>query len=267
MTEHFIGYRMFAPLNSRGTGEQEGQRESALRQEFMALVPATSRLQASSLVLQRHHSSIGCRLEYFLFQRPQYGLDFNGTGEPPAAGANEAVAFQEDVKKVQVECKDVKTRLKLAQSPTLGHEELTDSSPATLDKVALRSLLRRREHTIVFPSPSGDFELNLPAAPAYLATGIQCELSARASKLTPNYTLHLRDLCQMPSEGQPESPRLSLPDCALACRKKLSAADAAYLLQTMDDEKVLTFSAQLQFDWATGAVNRITVLSINRQTA
>ena len=265
MTEHFIGYRMFAPLDSRGTGEQEGQRESALRQEFMALVPAASRLQACDLVLQRHHSSLGCRLEYYLLQRHQYDFDFNGTGEPLPAGANEVATFQEDVAKVQSECKDVKTRLVLAQSPTLGHQELTDSSPAALDKIALRSLLRRRERTVVFPTPSGDLDLNLPAAPAHLATGIQCELSARVTKLTPNYTMHLRDLSLTPSPGKAASPRISLPDSALACRGKLSAADAAYLLREMDDGKAVTFSAQLQFDWATGAVSRIDVLSINRQ--
>lgn len=264
MTQYFIGYRMFAPLDSRGTGEQEGQRESALRQEFMVLVPAASRLKACDLILQRHHASSGCRLEYYLLQHPQYDFDFNGTGEPPPAGANEAAAFQEDVAKVQAECKDVKTRLVLAQSPTLGHQELTDSSPAALDKVALRRLLRRRERTLVFPTPSGDLDLSLPAAPAYLATGIECELSARTTKLTPNYMMHLRDLSLMPSQDEPANPRISLPDSAVAFRKKLSEADAAYLLQCMDDGSAFRFSAQLQFDWATGAVSRIVVLSVKQ---
>ena len=265
MTEHFIGYRMFAALDSRGTGEQEGERENALRQEFMALVPAASRLKACDLILQRHHASSGCRLEYYLLQRPQYDFDFNGTGEPPPAGAKEVASFQEDVAKVKSECKDVKTRLVLAQSPALGHHELTETSPTALDRVALRRLFRRRDRTAVLPTPSGDLDLNLPAAPAHLATGIKCDLSARVVKLTPNHMATLRDLCLTPLDGDSASSQISLPGTVVAGRKELSAVDTAYLLQVMDDEKILTFNAQLQFDWATGAVNGIDVLSVEHQ--
>lgn len=262
MTEYFIGYRIFAALDSRGTGEQEGQREGALRQEFMALIPASSRLHASDLVLQRHHTNMGCRLEYYLLQRPQYAFDFDGAGEPPPAGNNEVVAFQEDVKKVQAECKDVKTRLILAQSPTLGHQELTESSPAALDRKALRSLFRRRGREVVLPTPSGGLDLNLPPAPTYLATGVQCVLSARVTKMTPNHLAHLRELCFVPPPDNTGSPMMSLPDSALACRRKLSSEGANYMLESMDNEKALKFAAQLQFDWATGAIKRIYMLSV-----
>jgi hypothetical protein len=262
MTEHFIGYRMLAPLDSRGTGEQEGQRENALKQEFMALVPAAIHLKASTLVLQRYHSAVGCRLEFFLLQRPQYDFDFAGTGEPPPAGANEAVAFENDVRRVQSECKDVKTRLVLAQSPTLGHQELASASPAALDKIALRQLFRRKAHTVVLPTPEGGINLDLPAAPQYLATGLRCGLSATVTKLTPEYMVHLRDLSLAASAGEPASPKVFLPTSALACRKQLSQADQANLLVAMDRANVVNLKVELAFEWATGAVSRIEVLSI-----
>jgi len=262
MTEYFIGYRMFAALDSRGTGEQEGQREGALRQEFMALIPASSRLRSSDLVLQRHHTDKGCRLEYYLLQRPEYAFDFNGTGDPPPAGHNETAAFQEDVEKVKAECKDVKTRLILAQSPTLGHRELTASSPEALDRKALRSLFRRRGRDVVMPTPSGGLDLNLPAAPAHLATGVQCALSARVTKMLPNYVAHVRDLRLAQTHRNGPIPAISLPDSALACRKKLSAQDAASMLKSMDDQATLKLTAQLEFDWATGSIKRIYVLSV-----
>lgn len=263
MTEYFIGYRMFAPLDSRGTGEQEGQREGALRQEFMALIPASSRLRSSDLILQRHHTDKGCRLEYYLLQRPEYAFDFNGTGDPPPAGGNEAAAFQEDVEKVKAECADVKTRLILAQSPTLGHQELTASSPAALNRKALRGLFRRRGRDMVVPTPFGELDLNLPPAPAHLPTGVQCTLSARVTKMTPNYMAHLRDLRLVQTQREVATPALSLPDSASACRKKLSTQDAASLLKSMDDQSTVELAAQLEFDWATGSIACIHILSIS----
>ncbi len=264
MTEYFIGFRMFAALDSRGTGEQEGQRESALRQEFMALIPASSRLRSSELVLQRHHTDTGCRLEYYLLQRPEYAFDFDGTGEPPPAGQSETAAFHEDVEKVKAECKDVKTRLILAQSPTLGHQELTASSPAALDRKALRGLFRRRDRDLVMPTPSGGLELNLPAAPAHLATGLQCTLSARVTKMTSNYTSHVRDLRVVQTQRDVPMPAISLPESALACRKNLSAQDAAGMLKSMDDQTTVKLAAQLEFDWASGSIKRVHVLSVER---
>jgi len=262
MTEYFIGFRMFAALDSRGTGEQEGQREAALKQEFMALIPASSRLRSSHLVTQRHHTDMGCRLEFYLWQRPQYAFDFNGTGEPPPAGDNEIAAFQEDVERVKAECKDVKTRLILAQSPTLDHQALTASSSAALDRKALRSLFRRRSRVLVMPTPSGGLDLNLPAAPAHLATGVQCTLSSRVTKMTPTYMAHLRDLRLVRTEHDYAIPAISLPDSALACRKKLSPHDAAGMLKSMDDQATIEIAAKLVFDWATGAIKRMYVMSV-----
>ena len=253
---------MFASLDSRGTGEQEGQRENALKQEFMSLVPAANRLKASSLVLQRHHSALGCRLEFFLWQRPQYEFDFAGAGEPPPAGANEAMAFEDDVRRVQAECKDVKTRLTLAQSPTLGHQDLANSTPAALDRIALRQLLRRKEHTVVLPTLDGGLDLDLPAAPRYLATGLRCELSATATKLTPDYMAHLRDLSLASSPEADEGRQVFLPASATACRKQLSHADQANLLVAMDGGHVVNLTVELRFEWATGAVSSISVHSI-----
>jgi len=199
--QHFIGYRILAAIDSRGTDEQERKRESALRADFVRLVPAAGRLRACELALQRHHREQGCKLEYHLAFIPQCAFDLDGTGAPPPAGAKELAEFRGEVASVAAECKDVKTRLVLAQSPAFGHRELTQASAAMLDTKALRSLFRRRAHQVGLPTPEGDLVLDLPAVPAHLPTGIQCSITARVTKLTPNFMAHLRNLTWKPALG------------------------------------------------------------------
>ena len=100
---HFIGYRVFATLNSSGPEEHERKRESALRLEFITLVPAADRLWACELTLQRQHTDQGCKLECCLVLLRQSHFDFSGTGEPQPAGAKELADFEIDVAGVKVE--------------------------------------------------------------------------------------------------------------------------------------------------------------------
>lgn len=260
--QHFIGYRIFAALDSRGTDEQERQRENALRLEFITLVPAAGRLRACELVLQRHHTDEGCKLEYYLLFLPQSGFDFDGTGEPPPAGTKELANFQIDVASVSAECKDVKTRLILAHSPGLGHKELGQNSPAMLDTKALRSLFRRRARQVVMPTPEGDLVLDLPPVPAHLATGIECEITARVSKLTPEHMAHLRNLTWKPPTRARESPPVPLPESAVARRDGLSGEEVMRLLDGMDAGAVMTCIVEIEFEWATGDCKNVKILSV-----
>jgi len=262
MPQHFIGYRMFAALDSRGTGEQEQQRESALRLEFIVLVPTAGRLKASELVLQRHHTDQGCKLEYYLVLSPQTGFDFDGTGEPPPAGARELADFRIEVAGVTTECKNVKTRLVLAHSPGLGHRELAQDSPAMVDTRALRTLFRRRARQVVMPTPEGGLVLDLPPVPTNLPTGIECSITARTTKLTPDHMAHLRDLAWKQLNDEPNCAPVTLPETAVAKRKGLSDEDTMRLLAGMDARTSMRLGVSIEFDWATGMAKDFALLSV-----
>jgi hypothetical protein len=260
--QHFIGYRILAAIDTRWTDEQERRRESSLRQEFFKLVPVADRLIACELLLQRHHSENGCRLEYYIALPPQHSLDFNGAGEIPPADANDIAAFHTDVANVTAQCKDVKTRLVLAQSPGLGRQELAGDSQAVLDKRALRSLFRRRERKVVLPTPNGDLSLDLPAVPAHLATGMRCEIAALVTKLTPNHRVNLRNLQWKAAEDGPMESPISLPDSVLAMRADLQPDRVMRLVEGMDAARELTLGVQIDFDWTTGEASTVMIHSV-----
>ncbi|MBH9553948.1 hypothetical protein [Inhella gelatinilytica] len=263
--QHFIGYRMFAALDSRATDEQERFREKVLRLEFTKLVPAAGRLRASELVLQRHHSPLGCRLEYYLAPTPQASFDFTGSGESAAGGTNDLADFEADVAKVSADCANVRTRLVLAHSPALGHQELAQNTAATLDIKALRSLFRRRKRQVVLPTPNGELLFDLPPVPKHLPTAFKGSLTAHVARLSPSHTAILR---QVAWELTPlTTQRPTLPASLSACRLGLSHEDSIRLLQGMDEKKALTLVAEIVFDWASGASASVKLLAVLRESA
>jgi len=261
MTHRLIGIRTFAALDSRGTDEQERQREAALRQEFVLLVPSAGRLKASELLLQRHHTTTGCTLEYFLVEVKQHKFDFFGTGELPPCDLKAERDYASDVEAVASECGNVKTRLALAISPGLTHRELNENTEAMIDVRTLRSLHRRRERLITFPTPVGNLDVKLPATPRLLPAGVRCTISARVGNLAPGQAL-LEELSVRPDQdGEPHA--FTLPESMWATRAdKLSDEANLRLLGAMDGGSSLAIAAAVKFDWETGRPVEIEVLSV-----
>ena len=146
---HYIGFLPFAGLNSRATQAQEEAKEAKLREEFLKLVPATRRMVATELILQRLHAPAGCMLEYYLVERPQRPLDFTGGTRGSSTAGAQVGSFDDDVRTVFAECQSVKTRLTLAASPGWDPRTLCAESQAAVDARGLRSLHRRKASSIV----------------------------------------------------------------------------------------------------------------------
>ena len=264
---HFIGYRVFAALDSRGTDGQESSLEKALRLEFITLVPAAGRLRACELFLQRHHTDQGCRLEYYLVEFPQTGFEFEVADRPPPAGARQRADFHHDIEDVTAGCNDVKTRLVLAHSPNLGHQKLQQRTPAIAELKALRTLCRRHARQLAIPTPSGDLVLDLPAVPRHLPTGIKCDITARVAKLTPDHMAHLDSATWQPSPELKECPLPSLSPKAVARRDGLPDVMVKRLLDSMDARKQIQLCVTIAFDWATGSAKELKILSVDNARA
>jgi hypothetical protein len=156
----------------------------------------------------------------------------------------------------------VRTRLILAQSPAFGHQDLAQNSTATLETKALRSLFRRRARQVAIPTPQGDLFFELPPAPKRLPTGIECEIDARVSKLSPDFKAQLRDLALAPpGDGQASLP-VSLPSSVAASRDELSAEGTILLLKGMDRRMTMRLGARVEFDWATGTAKDLSLLYV-----
>jgi hypothetical protein len=260
--QHLIGYRMFAALDSRATDKEERSREAALRLEFIRLVPAAGRLRTTELVLKRHHTQLGCRLEYHLALSPQTSFDFNGSGDPSLAGTGVVENFEADVASVSADCASVKTRLVLAHSPTLSPKQLAQNTTAMLDTKALRSLFRRRKRQIFLPTPNGDLPFDLPAVPKHLPTANRGELIAQVTRLSPGCTALLRRLTWKSRPVITADQLPPLPNSISACRRALSRDDCLRLLKGMDEATELALQAEVAFDWATGSVASLKLLSV-----
>ena len=259
---HLIGHRTFAALEARNTEEEEHRHEAALRLEFTILVPSAGRLCVSELILQRHHTDQGCKLEYYLVLPPQITLDLEGRGDPDTPNETDLRAFEQDVANVTAECTSVKTRLVLAQSPALGHRELQQESQATLDLKRLRGLFSRRKKTVVLPTPTGDLPIELPPAPAKLPTAVECGVQALVEKMLPDEVALLRAIAWVASEAVSSDPSVKFPDRALASRTNLPDAQVLRLVSGMDAHVPARLRVSFQFDWASGNVESMKILEV-----
>lgn len=258
MNEYFIGYRTFAALDARGTDEQESRHEATLRSEFTMLVPSAGRLLVAELVLQRHHTESGCKLEYYLVLPPQASLDF--TAVERSGGGKDVEDFKQDVLNVTTECANVKTRLVLAQNPALTHADLQQDSQSMLDLKILRGLIRRRKRSVIMPTQSGDLVLDLPRAPVKLPIGKTCHVHARVSSLLPGHGISLREVHWVSSAVCPEDPSVPFPDAVNASRQGLAEEDLVRLVNSMDERGRAHLRISFEFAWADGSVSAMKIL-------
>lgn len=262
MKQHYIGYRMFAALKARNSEEHESRHQAALRAEFEALVPSAGRLQVAELVLERHHTAEGCRLEYFLLLPPQIDLGFGEPPHPDGPGARQLELFRQDVTSITTESKTIKTRLVLATSPALGHDALKGDSQPVIDLKRLRSLLRRGKRTTYVPAPKGGLPIELPSAPAKLPTGIECDVQAVIESLLSDKTVLMNSISWVASMKVPTDPAVDFPARVRASRKSLSDMQVLRLVSRLDTKSAQRLRVKFDFEWAEGKVIDMQIVDV-----
>lgn len=98
--------------------------------------------------------------------------------------------------------------------------------------------------------------------PAHLPTGIECEISARVTKLTPGHMAHLRNLTWKPATDGQTMPPVPLPESAIARRDGLTGEAGTRPLDGMDAGTMMRLGVKIEFEWATGAAKDVRLLSV-----
>jgi hypothetical protein len=262
--QHHIGWREFVTTGSKLTEEEESRRQAALVAEFIQAVPAAGRLKGSDLFVQRHHTDAGCRLEYYLVQRPQYPLNWDADADAPPADVESDNRFNADAESVAAQCSNAKTRLALAVSPALTFRELNQRTPEMLDIRTLRALYRRRARELVVPTPEGELVLNLPAQPNHLPTGLTARVTTLVKGLNEG-TVDLQDLA-LAANAHRQAPsavaiELTFPAAMTATRPDdLSDVAKLALVDAIDDAIRIELDVEINFDWASGEPSEVKLL-------
>lgn len=265
MTGHLIGYRILAPTGARGTEEQESRKQRLLQSEFVRAVPSAGRLRASDLVLLRHHTAEGCRLEYYLRQRVQFDLYLGEQSDLLPADIRSDVDFTTDVAAVQLELESIDIRLALATSPAMTFKELNENSQDAEDIRTLRSLYGRKSREICLPTSRGERVVVLPAMPGHLPTSLKVTIHARIVDLHADYGASLVDVdCTTGLQIlDQDSSSLVLPENMKANRNvDLASEDTLAMVKALDSREPLALTVEIFFDWVTGAPTSLEITSV-----